>query len=110
MSNTEENKDELQENSKISYKEKIMQKWTNEEVQNWKIEKVVEWLKSLEITKDNQEMIKNFEENVIDGKALLLLTQDDLKNDLEINQLGKIPNIKYRNEKKINGGDRKIKR
>jgi hypothetical protein len=57
--------------------------------EHWKTEKVVEWLKSLEITKDNQDVIKTFEENGIDGKSLLLLTQDDLKNDLEIKQLGK---------------------
>jgi DNA polymerase III sliding clamp (beta) subunit (PCNA family) len=45
---------ELIENSKSSYKEKKIVKWTQQDVSDW--------IKSLEITKDNQEMIKTFEE------------------------------------------------
>jgi hypothetical protein len=74
---------ELIENSKSSYKEKKIVKWTQQDVSDW--------IKSLEMTKDNQEVIKTFEENGIDGELLLFLTEDNLKNDLEIKQFSKIP-------------------
>jgi transcription initiation factor IIF auxiliary subunit len=74
---------ELLENSKSSYKEKKTVKWTKQDV--------LDWIKSLEITKDNQEVIKAFEKNGIDGESLLMLNQNDLNDHLEIKQLGKIP-------------------
>ncbi len=46
---------------------------------NWNINQVIEWLKTLSIS---EEITKSFSDNCIDGASLLLLTADELKNDL----------------------------
>ncbi len=46
---------------------------------NWNPNQVQEWLKSLSI---EEEVIKAFADNSIDGSVLLSLSNEDLKNDL----------------------------
>ncbi len=60
----------------------------NEEkkVEDWDIDQVANWLKNMSIS---EEIIDTFKENEINGKTLIELNGDELKNDLGIKQLGR---------------------
>jgi hypothetical protein len=51
----------------------------------WTIDEVKNWLKGLSIS---EEVIKTFSDNGIDGKALLSLKPEEIKDDLGVKQLG----------------------
>jgi hypothetical protein len=54
-------------------------------MENWTVQQVGEWLRGLSIPDD---VVLNFTDGGVDGRSLLLLTDDDLKNELGVKQIG----------------------
>jgi hypothetical protein len=76
--NSEEKKTEIQNDEKQKNEQKLPLEWD--------IDQVVSWLKNLNF---EEEVIKNFKENEINGKVLMELNNIKLKDDLKIKQLGR---------------------